>query len=142
HPHPLLRVLSPGAHSPCARQGCPQRTTNRAPRTRPGHPDSRSRRPASSLRPARGLSLHQFTTPAPLCSGRSPSPIPTPPPFPRHPDGPDLPIARLPIIPVQPLLASPGSSSAEADEVLAKDSVLSHTVSTVKKSHARMLAAC
>src|SRR5438094_1591397 len=55
HPDPLLRVLSPGSHSSLARQGHTRRTANRA--TGPGHdhPDSRSRWPASSLRPPGGV---------------------------------------------------------------------------------------
>src|SRR2546422_2839996 len=55
HLDPLLRVLSPGSHSSLARQGHTRRTANQA--TGPGHdhPDSRSRWPASSLRPPGGV---------------------------------------------------------------------------------------
>jgi hypothetical protein len=53
HPDPLLRVLSPGTHSPLARQGRTRQTANRAAAVRCDYPDSRSRWSASSLRPTR-----------------------------------------------------------------------------------------
>ena len=62
HLHRILtrycRVLSPGAHSPLARQRCTRPTANRATGARQGHPDSRSRWPAPSLRPPGSLVQH------------------------------------------------------------------------------------
>src|SRR2546427_8282802 len=55
HPDRVLRVLSPSPHSPLARQGCTRRTADRAAGARRDHPDSRSRWPASSLRPPGGV---------------------------------------------------------------------------------------
>ena len=62
-----LRVLSPGAHSPLARQGRARRPAHRAAGARHDHHDSRSRRLASSLHPAGGLTQpNPFTTLGPV----------------------------------------------------------------------------
>ena len=51
----LLRVLSRHPDSPLARDRCARRAADRAAGRGPGRADSRSRRPASSIRPAGGL---------------------------------------------------------------------------------------
>src|SRR5438876_11614311 len=55
HPDPLLRLLSPGPHSSLARQGRTRGTAKRAAGPGHDHPNSRSRWPASSLRPPGGV---------------------------------------------------------------------------------------
>src|SRR5437879_9296905 len=70
YPGALLRLLSPGPHSSLARQGHTRRTANRAAGARHDHPDSRSRWPASSLRPPGGVVQHRlvFTATPPPAS--------------------------------------------------------------------------
>src|SRR3989449_9765719 len=78
HPGALLRLLSPGSNSSLARQGHTRRTASRAAEGRHDHPDSRSRWPASSLRPPGGVAPHRLVFTAtnarpPLLSSFSPS---------------------------------------------------------------------
>src|SRR3989454_1255265 len=54
-----LRVLSPGSHSSLARQGCAGRQARRASRGGPDRGNSRSRWPASPLRPPGGVVQHR-----------------------------------------------------------------------------------
>jgi hypothetical protein len=56
---PLLLLLSPGSHASRARQGCAGRQARRAPRGRQDRADSRSRWPASPLRPPGGVVQHR-----------------------------------------------------------------------------------
>jgi hypothetical protein len=74
-----LRVLPPRANSSLARQGCARRETHRAARGGPDHGDSRSRRAAPSIPPARGITSltqpahrHQRATPYLLLSQETP----------------------------------------------------------------------
>src|SRR3989454_3393627 len=78
YPSSLLRVLPPGSNSSLARQGHTRRTASRAAEGRHDHPDSRSRWPASSLRPPGGVAQHRLVFTAtnarpPLLSSFSPS---------------------------------------------------------------------
>src|SRR6058998_3078910 len=59
HPDPLLLLLSPGSHASRARQGCAGRQARRAPRGGRDRGDSRSRWPASPLRPPGGVVQHR-----------------------------------------------------------------------------------
>src|SRR5438552_15696346 len=59
HPGPLLLLLSPGSHASRARQGCAGRQARRAPRGGQDRGDSRSRWPASPLRPRGGVVQHR-----------------------------------------------------------------------------------
>src|SRR5438445_3704667 len=94
----VLRVLPSRAHSPLARQGCPRRPANRTARAGHDHRDSRSRWPASSLRPPGGVVRHRTRrSHARTHAGRSPAlllaavpsstapPLPPPPPQPTPP---------------------------------------------------------
>src|SRR2546428_13059531 len=66
HLDPLLLVLSSGSHSSLARQGCARRPAYRAAGAGLGHAASRSRRPASSIRPAGGITQPRPPGPPPL----------------------------------------------------------------------------
>src|SRR6267142_2148946 len=59
HSGPLLLLLSPGSHASLARQGCAGRPARRAPRGGRDRGDSRSRWPASPVRPPRGVVEHR-----------------------------------------------------------------------------------
>ena len=87
-----LRVLSPGAHSPLARQGRARRPANRAAGARHDHHDSRSRRLTSSLHPAGGLTQpNPFTTLGPVLASGCSRPHPQRSSVPQcRPDGPAL----------------------------------------------------
>src|SRR3989449_4349340 len=79
HPGSLLRVLSPGSRSSLARQGCAGRQVRRALRRGQHRGDSRSRWPASSLRPPGGVGPYRRSSLPPnslhrsSCACRSPS---------------------------------------------------------------------
>ena len=59
HPGQLLPLLSWGSHASHARQGCAGRQARRAPRGGQDRGDSRSRWPASPLRPPSGVVQHR-----------------------------------------------------------------------------------
>src|SRR5438093_2167789 len=59
HPGPLLLLLSPRSHAFRARQGCAGRQARRAPRGGRDRGNSRSRWPASPLRPRGGVVQHR-----------------------------------------------------------------------------------
>src|SRR5947207_6337321 len=71
HPGPLLLLLSPGSHASLARQGCAGRQARRAPRGGQDRGDSRSRWPASSLRPPGGVVPHHRSSLPPNALHRS-----------------------------------------------------------------------
>ena len=129
HPHRVLRVLSPGSHSPVARPGCTGRTADRATGARRDHPGSRSWWPASPLRSARGVVQHRSSTPPARATASSLWPSSVPPRIFLSAGNVDIGRARtlrglVPVAIVFSLSDEQGRPSSEADPVLAKDRFL------------------